>query len=343
MATTITDAMASAYALGALCRPPTSSVRFMPLPSPSTACTVRAIRAGSLTQPLGIFLSGGGAQPTRIPVFTFLVEHPSGRRILYDLGVKADLDDYAPALRREFGSWVQVTPPRAPLPAVLEAHGVQPASVEAVVLSHAHFDHVGDIGLFPASVGVLLGPGVKADRLPGFPHNACSHVNDADLPARAREVDPADVVDIGAFRGVDYFGDGSFWVLSAEGHTPGHLAALVRTSADSWLLLGGDAAHMRALYSCCRGTAPVHTVGVFTPPDGDAPATLHADLETAYATMAAVARMEEEHDVCVFLSHDREWEAVLDAAVGTGWEVADASGWRARGWKEAVEAARRHV
>lgn len=111
----------------------------------------------------------------------------------------------------------------------------------------------------------------------------------------------------------------------------------MRTTADSWLLLGGDAAHLRSLYSCCGGqSTPQHTAGVFTPPTGSGVATLHADLETAYTTMAALARVEEEPDVCVFLSHDTEWEGVLDAELGERWEVADVSGWRARGWKEAV-------
>lgn len=137
--------------------------------------------------------------------------------MLFDLGIKADLDGYAPALRGEFGSWVYVTPPRTVLPSVLAAHGVPANSVESVVLSHAHFDHVGDMPLFPSTMDVLLGPAVKADRLPGFPRNPDSHVNDADLPPRAREVDPAHLVDIGAFKGLDYFGDGSFWVLRAEG------------------------------------------------------------------------------------------------------------------------------
>lgn len=44
---------------------------------------------------------------------------------------------------------------------------------------------------------------------------------------------------------LDYFGDGSLYLLSTPGHAVGHMAALVRTTAnpDSFVLLGGDACH----------------------------------------------------------------------------------------------------
>ncbi len=30
----------------------------------------------------------------------------------------------------------------------------------------------------------------------------------------------------------DFFGDGSFWLVNAPGHMPGHLSGLARTGAD---------------------------------------------------------------------------------------------------------------
>lgn len=49
---------------------------------------------------------------------------------------------------------------------------------------------------------------------------------------------------IGDFRAIDFFGDGSFYVLDSPGHAVGHLSGLVRTDKpDSFLLFGGDSCH----------------------------------------------------------------------------------------------------
>lgn len=50
---------------------------------------------------------------------------------------------------------------------------------------------------------------------------------------------------IGHFRALDYFNDGSFYLLDTPGHAVGHLSALVRTTTnpDTFILLGGDLWH----------------------------------------------------------------------------------------------------
>ncbi|RII07489.1 hypothetical protein CUC08_Gglean008457 [Alternaria sp. MG1] len=41
-------------------------------------------------------------------------------------------------------------------------------------------------------------------------------------------------------RALDYFGDGSFWVLDAPGHMPGNMAAAARLQGGEWVMLGSD-------------------------------------------------------------------------------------------------------
>jgi hypothetical protein len=48
---------------------------------------------------------------------------------------------------------------------------------------------------------------------------------------------------IGRFKAVDWFGDGSFYVLDTPGHLLGHICGLARTTPDTFILMGGDAAH----------------------------------------------------------------------------------------------------
>lgn len=140
--------------------------------------------------------------------------------------------------------------------------------------SHPHFDHTGDPSTFPPETNLIVGPGFKKAMLPGYPANLESPILQTDYeydepysPASKREpvfnsiisrrgrnlieIDftGKDVFKIGRFPALDYFGDGSFYLLDAPGHAPGHICGLVRTTAsgdgngDTFMFLGGDAIH----------------------------------------------------------------------------------------------------
>jgi glyoxylase-like metal-dependent hydrolase (beta-lactamase superfamily II) len=92
----------------------------------------------------------------------------------------------------------------------------------------------------------VVGPGFKAAHLPGYPTNPDSLLLESDLEGReVREIGfPSSDkgFKIGRFRAMDYFGDGSFYLLDTPGHTVGHICGLARTSAapDSFVFMGGD-------------------------------------------------------------------------------------------------------
>lgn len=48
---------------------------------------------------------------------------------------------------------------------------------------------------------------------------------------------------IGGFDALDYFGDGSFFLLLAPGHSIGHLNALARTTENTYIYCSGDSFH----------------------------------------------------------------------------------------------------
>lgn len=111
--------------------------------------------------------------------------------------------------------------------------------------SHTHFDHVGRPSLFPASTSLLVGPGVKASYFPGYPTNEASPVLSREFEGReVHELDFSTTdFEIGTLKALDYFGDGSFYLLSAPGHAVGHVNALARTTEDSFIYLAGDSFH----------------------------------------------------------------------------------------------------
>jgi glyoxylase-like metal-dependent hydrolase (beta-lactamase superfamily II) len=128
---------------------------------------------------------------------------------------------------------------------ILPEGNVNINNVEALVLSHWHFDHCGAPSALPRSVNMIVGPKFKETFLPGFPLKEDSPFHEADFEGRqVFEVPFSDNLKIGQFQAHDYFGDGSFYILNVPGHAIGHISGLVRTTPGTFVFLGGDVCHI---------------------------------------------------------------------------------------------------
>ncbi len=114
--------------------------------------------------------------------------------------------------------------------------GLTPSDVGIVILSHAHFDHVGNAGLFGHARWIVQARehaamfGSEPDAY-GFDPRLYAGLKDA----RVNLVDGDH----------DVFGDGSVRMLATPGHTPGHASLLVRLRETGPVLLSADVAHHR--------------------------------------------------------------------------------------------------
>jgi hypothetical protein len=73
----------------------------------------------------------------RNPAFSFVIEHPSGRKLVFDLGIRKDWQNYAPKIADYIpttGYNIEVTQNVAE---ILEEHGIQPENIEAVIWRYA--------------------------------------------------------------------------------------------------------------------------------------------------------------------------------------------------------------
>jgi hypothetical protein len=103
--------------------------------------------------------------------------------------------------------------------------------------------------VFPNATAVF-GPGTIAGCSPG-------HFEDANLQWDGRFFDPKRATEkieelagpwqeFGHFeKAMDYFGDGSFWIVQAPGHMPGNCLAVARLQSGDWICLGSDCCHSR--------------------------------------------------------------------------------------------------
>ncbi|KAE8364617.1 beta-lactamase-like protein [Aspergillus caelatus] len=189
------------------------------------------------------------------PAFSFLLEHTSGRKLIFDLGIRKDYQNYAPKIANYIpttGYNIEVTHNVAD---ILQEHGIPLKEIEAVIWSHWHWDHIGDPSTFPPTTNLIVGPGFKEALLPGAPTNPDSPILESDYTGRTlREItfepDTPQTLQIGQFPAFDYFGDGSFYLLDSPGHAIGHLCGLARTTRnpDTFVLLGGDIAHYTGIF-----------------------------------------------------------------------------------------------
>ncbi|PCH06477.1 Hypothetical protein PENO1_001160 [Penicillium occitanis (nom. inval.)] len=179
--------------------------------------------------------------------WSFLVESSTGRKVLFDLGGPADINLFPPQVAdavKQADAQVEGTKTVAD---VLVENGIELAQID-IKPSHGHWDHVGDITVFPSTTELVVGPGFKETFCPGYPTKP-----DVELPERyfegrnVREIDfTSDKSSFfGAFRAVDFFGDGSFFLLDTPGHAIGHMAGLTRTTTnpDTFIFMGGDVCH----------------------------------------------------------------------------------------------------
>lgn len=67
------------------------------------------------------------------PSLCFLLEHPTGRRLVWDLGIRKDYHNYSPSIAQYLPTTKYDIQVEKSVADILEDHGVSRSSVEAVV------------------------------------------------------------------------------------------------------------------------------------------------------------------------------------------------------------------
>lgn len=169
--------------------------------------------------------------------FSDTLEYPSGPRdIVASCYLVRHMDHYllwdtgfAAAIRGKPNDWGPlVATLDKTIPEQLAVLGVKPEQITAVGISHMHGDHTGQARDFPGAK-LIVGKGdfelTKGDNDPFGPWRG-----DA---AKLQLMHGGDI---------DVFGDGSVVALNLPGHTPDHMALLVKLASGN-VLLTGDLYH----------------------------------------------------------------------------------------------------
>ncbi|HUJ50395.1 MAG TPA: N-acyl homoserine lactonase family protein [Bryobacteraceae bacterium] len=155
------------------------------------------------------------------------------------------------------------------LAAQLSAIGVSPSDIKYVGISHTHPDHTGNVELFPQATLMIQKAEYEAAMSAKSPAIAATH------PVMKLEGDK------------DVFGDGSVTIISTPGHTVGHQSLLVHLPKTGWVILTGDAVHLKDNWDNRRVPA------------------MNVDKEKTVASMQRLADLMAEHHAQLWINHDK--------------------------------------
>jgi len=213
------------------------------IPSSDATVIVKAINAADNgAAPAPMFLQPVLPGYERLPCafFSFLIEHPTnGTRLMFDLGVRKDVANFAPPIAALFEAGAMAANVQKDVPTILEEGGVSLGSIKAVIWSHSHFDHIGDMSIFPPTTELIVGPGTDTKV---FPEGSLVEGDIAGRTVTELSFETSTLT-IGGFQAIDYFADGSLYILNVPGHLPGHIAALARVTPTTFVLCAGDTCH----------------------------------------------------------------------------------------------------
>jgi glyoxylase-like metal-dependent hydrolase (beta-lactamase superfamily II) len=236
-----------------------------------------------------------------VPSLSFILQRSTNNeKFVFDLGIRRDWENHPPRVVEWMKGVVKVHVPEDVVESLAKG-GTSPSDIPTVCLSHCHIDHVGDTTPFTTSTFIV---GAEAASLfkPGYPVDPTSgFASDLLPPSRTAFLSPDNWEPLGPFpRALDFYGDGSLYIVDAPGHLSGHINLLARTSTDgAWIYLAGDSAHHWDLITG-KGEIAVGHPGHFH-------SCAHQDKEAAEEHIRRIRALCELPRVRVLLAHDEPW------------------------------------
>ena len=205
-----------------------------------------AMTCGWLGSDLGNFLEGAEGR-LRIPVPTYLIDHPKGR-VVFDSGLHVETQaDPHGRLGRVADLFEVEFRPGEELAARLGCVDTDPERVDYLVNSHLHFDHTGGNAQLPNARVVVQRREWEAAKDEKLRRINAYNPLDYDTGQELLLLDGEH----------DLFGDGSVVCFPTYGHTAGHQSLRVRLASGD-VVLCGDACYLRRTLEHFHLPAIVH-------------------------------------------------------------------------------------
>ncbi|KAK5113121.1 hypothetical protein LTR62_003700 [Meristemomyces frigidus] len=270
--------------------------------------------------------------------------------LIFDLGIRKDWEQGPKVLAEGAKSGRYTLVVEKNVIDILREHGDDPKD-----------DHTGDPSTFPPTTDLIVGPGFKKRFVPAYPTVPNSSIDENAYKDRnLREIDFAtegNGLKLGRYNAFDFYGDGSFYLIEAPGHTGNHMCALARTCAEppEFILMGGDIAHHGGEFRptkwlpipdqidpsplappyaqnapVCPGELfeAIHPKRSSTEPYTQLIGPIHEDVELAGKNLGHFQEFDAQPGVFAVIAHDASLRDVVE------FYPAEANGWKGKGLGE---------
>lgn len=251
--------------------------------APAAAQQLYVFTSGSLGGfPKGALQIGGQGNIDWAPVSFYVLKHPKGN-VMFDCGNNdktiTDADGWWGPLAKGFG--LKMTQNDA-IPAQLAKIGLKVGDIKYLVVGHLHLDHGGNVGQFKNSTLIVQEDEVKAALAPDVGFSVYY------IPGDFAELKNMNIVRLNG--DLDLFGDGSFRVFAARGHTPGSQFAVARLKNTGSVIMTSDVVYLKESLDK-NILAPIP--GVTHPID-------------AYKSYQRIRHIRDSENAKIFYGHDPE-------------------------------------
>ena len=221
-----------------------------------------------------------------IPVLVGVIQHDTFGAHLIDAGLDASYAEHPHGNIKGLivDSFLAngTQQPGQNIAAILERENIK---VKGVWLTHLHPDHTAGIVDLPKDIPYVAG---KGERYVNFRFIIqTEHLAGVE---QLYEIDLSDGIDLPPFgKGVDLFGDGSFWAIDSSGHSAGHILFFIN-GAEEQILYTGDAINIALQYEKSIGSG-----------------TYSSDLGKSQEVVEQIIAFKEMNpDVTLMFGHDLE-------------------------------------
>jgi|ERR1043165_3714533 glyoxylase-like metal-dependent hydrolase (beta-lactamase superfamily II) len=208
-----------------------------------------------------VTLQGGKFKKLRYPALCFFIQHPRFGNILYDTGYSQRFCALTSSFPECIYQWITPVTQTQDLKVQLQAKNINPETINFIIISHFHSDHLGGLMDFPNAKFICHSEAWKSIKHLGRYRSLfrafIPRLLPKDFEIRLQLLNHRQTIKLTSDMipfdtGYDILGDGSLIVIDLPGHAKGHIGVLFQDNMGKIIFLVGDSCWHKQSFQSLR-------------------------------------------------------------------------------------------